>query len=200
MNRYERYLADYRAEKANTGELLALTGEELAHSIARLAEADQAELTQAAVYCLEVALDHCRELCRDAMPDQAAASLIGLLFMLLHRKVNPEALPALYCRALTEVVFTSFAAAQKAQSEGDAYAREHWTAIVLQQVALAAATLRFLAPTEGVNPDQCAKILEIADKDASVPTTWHSAPITPRSAIDILGDSTSRLLALGLLD
>ena len=152
MNRYERYLADYRAEKANTGELLALTGEELAHSIARLAEADQAELTQAAVYCLEVALDHCRELCRGAMPDQAAASLIGLLFMLLHRKVNPESLPELYCRALTEVVFTSFAAAQKAQSEGDAYAREHWTAIVLQQVALAAATLRFLAPTEGVNP------------------------------------------------
>ena len=199
MNRYEDYLNAYRADKAGHTELLAYTGEELAHSIARLCEATDDELTDAARYSLEVCDDHCRELCRAGMPDQAAASLIGLLFMLLHRKVNPETLPEAYCRALTDVVFMAFDAARKAQSEGDTYAREHWTAIVLQQVALAAATLRAF-PIADAESARRAKILEIADKDASVPTAWHTAPITPRSAIDILGDSTSRLLALGLLD
>lgn len=200
MNRYGQYLADYRAEKSGHSELLAFTGEELAHAIARLGDATDDELTDGALYALEVASDHCGELSRAGMPEQAAASLIGLLFMLLHRRVNPETLPATYCRALTDVVFISLAAAQKARSEGDSFAHEHWTVIVFQQIGLAASTLRAYNP-DGTDTDgQAAKIFEIAEKDPSVPTEWNGTPLAPCSAIDILGDSTSRLLALGLLD
>lgn len=205
MNRFEQYLSDYQSElKAadNTvGALVAFTGEQLARAIPRLAQATPDEMPAAARYLLAVAGDHCLYLSGEGLNDQAAATMISVLMLLLNRKANPETFKAEYQGALVDCVAPSLLAAQDAAQQADRFAADHWVAIALQQTALAAVTARtFALPRPDGAPGDCLdQVFYIADNEPRVPSQWHGQPITAFTGIDILTDSTARLNAMGLL-
>ena len=201
MSRFADYTESYRRDIAGRaasegGGALAATGEHLALAMQRLGSATDCELPGAAAYVLEVARDHRRALAAEGLPDEAAATTIGVLVVLLHRRAVPSDFAGEFVEALADITVQSLSAARRAENEGDSFAAGHWTAIVMQQTALAAACLREFGDC---GLAEAPRIRLMAETVTEVPRQWQGRPVSPYSSIDILTDSAGRLYAMGKL-
>ena len=185
-------------EDGDAQTLVRWTGEQLAAANDRLAKSAAGDRTDTAAELLVISFPHVSALAQVGMPGEALATDVLTLLTVLHARVNPEDLGSLWLESLQGLC--AFAAQYLAADGGSAGLQP--SQIAGQIYGLFLATAHVYIPRFGASDamrrfyDHLRHIASQAGEDIS---HFQGHRIVPTMAIDILGDTASRLASLGLM-